>query len=170
MDAALDGALGHPKPVADLFVGQLEEEPEPDDFAQLGRKTVERREQTGAGLPLFQDSVRAQPRIPRRVFERGVLRDEPLPLTDPRSVVVDAVVACDRVEPNGEVGARIEAVELVKDSNDDLLRQFFGVLITAGKAVGERKEAPVMPADQIGPGRVGVEVSGPQRKDGGDVL
>ena len=137
MDAALDGALGNPKPFADLFVGQLEEEPEPDDFAKLGRKTVERRQQIGPRLPLFEDAVGAQPRTPGRVFERGVLRDQSPPLTDPRSVVVDAVVAGDRVQPNGEVSARIEAVELVKDSNDDLLRQLFGVLVAAGKAVGE---------------------------------
>lgn len=170
MNAALDGALGDTEAFTDLLVGQLLKEPELHHFAELGGKAVERPKQGGPRLPLLQQTVRAEPRAPRRPLERGFLGEEPLTLADLRPVVVDAVVAGDRVEPHGEVRPRIEAVQLPVDADDDLLGEFFGFLVLAGEAVREGEEPPAMPADEVGPRGVGIQLTGPQRLYGRDVL
>lgn len=161
MNAALDGALGDAEAFTDLLVGQLLKEPELHHLPELGGKAVERSKQAGPRLALLQQAVRAEPRTPRRPFERGFLGKEPLALADLRPVVVDAVVAGDRVEPHGEVRPRIETVQLPVDPDDDLLGEFFGFLVLAGEAVREGEEPAAMPADEIGPRGVGVQVTGP---------
>ena len=170
MDAALDGAFGNAETLADLFVGQLLEEPELHHFPELGGKAVERREQVGPRLARFQQAVGAEKRIPRRPFGRRLFGEEPLPLADLRPVVVNAVVPGDRVEPHREVRPRIEAVQLPVNPDDDLLGQFFGFLILAGKPVREREESSPVPTDEVGPRGIGVQLPGPERPDGRDVL
>ena len=170
MDAALDGAFGDAEALTDFLVGQLLKEPELHDFPELGRKAVERPKEAGPRLALLQQAVRAEQRVSRRPLERGFLGEEPLTLADLRPVVVDAVVAGDRVEPHGEVRPRVETVQLPVDPDDDLVGQFLGFLILAGKPVRQGEESPTMPADEVGPRCVGVQLAGPQRLYGRDVL
>ena len=170
MNAALDGAFGDPEALTDFLIGQLLKEPELHYFPELGGKAVERSKQAGPRLALLQQTVRAEPRTPRRPFERGFLGEKPLTLADLRPVVVDAVVAGDRVEPHGEVCPRIETVQLPVDPDDNLVGQFFGFLVLAGKAVSEGEESPAMPADEFRPRGVGIQLTGPQRPYGRDVL
>ena len=99
-----------------------------------------------------------------------VAGEQPLTLADLRPVVVDAVVAGDRVEPHGEVRPRIETVQLPVDPDNDLLSQFFRFLVAAGEAIREGEESPAMPANEVGPRGVGVQFAGPQRLDCRDVL
>lgn len=170
MNAALDGAFGDPEALTDLLIGQLLKEPELHHFPELGGKAVERSKQAGPRLALLQQAVRAEKCVARRPLEGRFLGEEPLTFADLRPVVVDAVVAGNRVEPHGEVCPRIETVQLPVDPDNDLLGQFFGFLVTAGKAIREREKSPAMPADQVGPRGVGVQFAGPQRLDGRDVL
>ena len=170
MDAALDGAFGDAEALTDFLVGQLLKEPELHDFPELGRKAVERPKEAGPRLALLQQAVRAEQRVSRRPLERGFLGEEPLTLADLRPVVVDAVVARDGVEPYGEVRPRIETVQLPVDPDNDLVGQFLGFLILAGKPVRQGEEPPTMPADEVGPCGVGVQLTGPQRTYGRDVL
>ena len=170
MNAALDGALGDPEALADFLIGQLVKEPELHHFPELGGKTVERPQEAGPRLALLQQTVRAEKRTSRRPLQRGFLGEEPLTLADLRPVMVDAVVAGDRVEPHREVRPRIETVQLPVDPDDDLVGQFLGFLVLAGKPVRQGEESPAMPADEVGPRGVGVQLAGPQRPYGRDVL
>ena len=170
VDAALDGSRGDAEAVADLLVWHLLEEPELHHFPKLGGQPIQCRQQTGAHFARFQDAVRAQERIPGSPFQPSLIGEQPLPLADLRPVVVYAVVPGDRVQPHGEMRPRVEAVQLVVDPDDDLLGQFFGLLVLAGKAVGEREEAPAMPSDEVGPRGIGVQLTSPERPDGCNVL
>lgn len=170
MNAALDGAFGNAEALTDLLVGQLLKEPELDHFPELGGKTVKRRKQVGPRLARFQHAVRAEQRISRCPFEMGFLGKEPLALADLRPVVIDAVVPGHRVEPHREVGPRVESVQLPVDPDDDLLGELLGFLILTGEAVREGEESPAMPADKVSPRGVGIQLAGPERPDGRDVL
>ena len=170
MNAALDGAFGNAEALTDLLVGQFLKEPELDHFPELGGKTVERREQVGPRFARFQQAVRAEHRISRCPFEMGFLGEEPLALADFHPVVIDAVVSGHRVEPHRKVRPRIESVQLPVDPDDDLLGQFLGFLILPGETVREGEESPAMPADEVSPRGVGIQLAGPERPDGRDVL
>ncbi len=65
---------------------------------------------------------------------------------------------------------RIEAVELPVNPNDDLMGQFFGFLVPAGEPIREGEESPAVPADEVSPRGVGIQLTGPERPDGRDVL
>lgn len=170
MNPALDGTLGDSEALTDLLVGHLLKEPELDHFPELGGKAVKRREQAAPHLPRLEDAVRAEKRTPRGPLEMSLLGKEPLAFADFRAVVVDAVVPGDRVEPHREVRPRIEPVQLAVDPDDDFLGEFLGFVVLTGEAIGEGEESPPVPADEVVPRGVGIQLTGPERLYGRDVL
>lgn len=169
MDATLHRAPRDAQPLADLLVGQILEEPEPKHFPQSGR---ERREGGGemiARFPELDGAAGIGTGIGGPPLEFAFVGTQPLSLADPGTVAVDAVVARHRVQPDDEVGARVETVEPLVEVYDDLLGELLGLLVAPGEPVSNREQALPMATDEIAPTGVRIELARAEGADRGEV-
>src|SRR3990172_2777926 len=120
IDAALHRSFRKPQVVHDLLVAQAPEVAEDDRLPEL---LGEARESLEKHLPLVPD-LDAPVRIEStrgELLELGFVPGGHLPPPPPASIVVDAVVAAEGVEPGSEVRGAVELVERSEDPQEDFL-------------------------------------------------